>query len=126
MFLLNISINSFEEYVYYMNIQYLQENNIQTFYQCNNIKKIYLLITDSGGGHSTSANALKRIIEERLLNFQVHIVSVYSEVFEINTDNMYNFVLKNNLTKFYQPICVPIFKQTSLLILRKEQPNGKI
>ena len=73
----------------------------------NTRKKIFLFITDAGGGHRASAVALKASAELAGLPWDVRIVNVYREVWAgvepmkqltgFYAEDAYNFVLKNNL-----------------------------
>ena len=77
------------------------------------MKQVYLMIYDLGGGHRSIANALREIIKQRTLPWQVHIVEFFRDI--VGTDaphNVYNnFVLKKKWAKIInEPILVPSFK----------------
>ncbi len=70
-------------------------------------KKVFLVITDAGGGHRGTANSLKAAIEKRKLPWDVRVVNVYQEVWKdiepglkylrTSGEDVYNFVLRHNL-----------------------------
>ncbi|MDJ0714702.1 MAG: hypothetical protein QNJ54_10850 [Prochloraceae cyanobacterium] len=76
-------------------------------------KKIYLMITDAGGGHRSSANALQEVIEQRQLPWEVHIVNFYKDIVGAKwiEDYYNNFILKQGWTRIYWPLTVPLFRQ---------------
>jgi UDP-N-acetylglucosamine:LPS N-acetylglucosamine transferase len=73
-------------------------------------KKVLLLITDAGGGHRASANALKAAAEAAGLPWDLRIVNLYRDIwqdvepmrryFGFYAEDLYNFVLKNSLSKW--------------------------
>ena len=77
------------------------------------MKQVYLMIYDLGGGHRGIANALREVIEQRDLPWQVHIVEFFRDI--VGTDAPHkvynNFVLKKKWAKIInEPILVPSFK----------------
>lgn len=75
------------------------------------MEKVYLLITDAGGGHRSTANALQEVIKKRQLPWQIYVVNFYKEIIGINPEDGYNLILKKGWTKIYWPLMVPLFKQ---------------
>src|SRR5450631_4413493 len=71
-------------------------------------KKVFLYITDAGGGHRGSANSLKAAIEAQGLPWDVSIINVYRTVWpaiepgakylDFYGEDAYNWVLKHNWT----------------------------
>ena len=71
-------------------------------------KKVFLYITDAGGGHRGSANSLKAAIEAQGLPWDVTIVNVYraiwpsiepfAKLFNLYGEDAYNYVLEHNWT----------------------------
>lgn len=77
------------------------------------MKKVYFMIYDMGAGHRSTANALKAVIEQQNLPWQVEIVEVLREVLDITFPQFFynHFVLKQKWAKaINDPISVPIFK----------------
>ncbi|MCU0534547.1 MAG: UDP-N-acetylglucosamine--LPS N-acetylglucosamine transferase [Hydrococcus sp. Prado102] len=77
------------------------------------MKKICFTIYDMGGGHRSTANALKEVIEQRNLPWQVEVVEVFREVFGTNLPQFIynNFVLKKKWAKaINDTFSVPLFK----------------
>lgn len=77
------------------------------------MKKVFFTIYDMGGGHRSTANALKEVIEQRNLPWQIEILEVFKEVFGESRPQYYynNFVLKRKWAKtINDPLAVPIFK----------------
>lgn len=77
------------------------------------MKKVYLTIYDLGGGHRSSANALKEVIEKQKLPWQVEVVEVFREVFGTNLPQYIynNLVLKKKWARIINDrISVPLFK----------------
>lgn len=77
------------------------------------MKKVFFTIYDMGGGHRSTANALKEVIEQRNLPWQIEILEVFKEVFGTSTPQyLYNnFVLKKKWAKsINDPLSVPLFK----------------
>jgi len=72
-----------------------------------NLPKVFLLITDAGGGHRASANSLKAACEARKLPLEIRVVNVYREIWQdaeplgratgIYGEDIYNFTLKHSL-----------------------------
>ena len=101
------------------------------------MKKVYFAIYDMGGGHRSTANALKAVIESRGLPWQVEIVEVLKDVCGTTfSQDFYNrWILKQKWAKLINdPISVPIFKARIRLMhkrwllqlatyWRKEQPD---
>lgn len=77
------------------------------------MKKVVFTIYDMGGGHRSTANALKEVIEQRNLPWQIEILEVFKEVFGERKPHFYynNFVLKKKWAKsINDPLAVPIFR----------------
>lgn len=77
------------------------------------MKKVYFTIYDMGGGHRSTANALKEVIEQRNLPWQVEIVEVFKEVFGTSLPQFIynNWVLKKKWAKVINDrFSVPLFK----------------
>lgn len=77
------------------------------------MKKVYLMIYDMGGGHRSSANALKEVIEKRKLPWEIQVVEVFKEIFGMSfPQNFYNnLVLKKKWARaLHDPLSVPLFK----------------
>lgn len=75
--------------------------------------KICFAIYDMGGGHRSTANALKAVIEQRNLPWQIEIVEVFKDVFKTNLPQyLYNnWVLKKKWARaINDPFSVPLFK----------------
>jgi 1,2-diacylglycerol 3-beta-galactosyltransferase len=78
------------------------------------MKKVYFMIYDMGAGHRSTANALKEVIEQRKLPWEVKIVEVFKEVFNQSINHyIYNeLILKKKWAKLINdPFLVPLFKQ---------------
>jgi 1,2-diacylglycerol 3-beta-galactosyltransferase len=78
------------------------------------MKKVYLMIYDMGGGHRSSANALKEAIEQRNLPWKIEIVEVFKEIFGTNLPQFIynNFVLKKKWARIINDrFSVPLFKR---------------
>jgi UDP-N-acetylglucosamine:LPS N-acetylglucosamine transferase len=78
------------------------------------MQKIYFMIYDMGAGHRSTANALKELIEQRKLPWEVKIVEVFKEVFNQSINHyIYNeLILKKKWAKLINdPFLVPLFKQ---------------
>ncbi|MGB3201847.1 MAG: hypothetical protein WBA99_13160 [Nodosilinea sp.] len=83
------------------------------------MKKVCFAIYDMGAGHRSTANALKQVIEERQLPWQVEIVEVLKDVFGTTFPQyFYNtFILKQKWAKLINdPVSVPIFKLKTRLL----------
>jgi|GEM_PF-2511460 UDP-N-acetylglucosamine:LPS N-acetylglucosamine transferase len=86
-------------------------------------KKIFIMITDAGGGHRGTANSLKAAIEKARLPWDVRIINVYKEVWQsiefgqrflhIAGEDVYNFVLEHSLTSW-----APTLRKTARLIVK--------
>lgn len=77
------------------------------------MKKVYLMIYDMGAGHRSSANALKEVIEERKLPWEIHVVEVFKEIFGMTFPQYFynNLALKKKWARaIHDPISVPLFK----------------
>lgn len=77
------------------------------------MKKVYFVIYDMGGGHRSTANALKEVIEQQKLSWQVEVVEVFKEVFGTTRPQFVynNLVLKTKWARIINdPISVPLFK----------------
>ena len=77
------------------------------------MKKVYFAIYDMGAGHRSTANALKQVIEQRNLPWQVEVVEILQAVFHTTfAQEFYNaFTLKRKWAKLINDsIAVPIFK----------------
>ncbi len=94
-------------------------------------KKIFILITDSGGGHRGTANSLKAAIEQRGLTWDVHIINVFRDIRIKNHlaylivsllgtvgENIYNFILKHDLL-----FCSHLCRKTVLLLVKLCEPR---
>lgn len=77
------------------------------------MKKVYFMIYDMGAGHRSTANALKEVIEQQKLPWQVEVVEVFKEVFGTTRPQFVynNLVLKTKWARIINdPISVPLFK----------------
>ncbi len=77
------------------------------------MKQVYLMIYDSGAGHRSIANALKTVIEQRQLPWEVHIVEAFKEIIGTSApqDVYNNLILKTTWGKrITEPILVPLLK----------------
>ncbi|MGA7937092.1 MAG: glycosyltransferase [Kovacikia sp.] len=77
------------------------------------MKKVYFMIYDMGGGHRSTANALKELIQQQYLPWQVEIVEVLREVLGTTFPQFFynHWILKQKWAKaINDPISVPIFK----------------
>lgn len=77
------------------------------------MKKVLFTIYDMGGGHRSTANALKEVIEQRNLPWQIDILEVFKEVFGTTTPHyIYNdLILKKKWAKsINDPLLVPLFR----------------
>ncbi|MEO0928269.1 MAG: UDP-N-acetylglucosamine--LPS N-acetylglucosamine transferase [Cyanobacteria bacterium J06643_13] len=77
------------------------------------MKKICFAIYDMGAGHRSTANALKEVIEQKNLPWQVEVVEVFKEIFDTTRPQFVynNFVLKKKWAKLINnPLSVPLFK----------------
>ena len=77
------------------------------------MKKIYFTIYDLGAGHRSTANALREVIEQKELPWQVEIVEVFQEILGTTRPQFVynNFVLKKKWAKaINDPLSVPLFK----------------
>ncbi len=72
--------------------------------------KITLCITDAGGGHRASAEAIIAHFKDDPA-YSFRIVNIYTEVFKSNDEDIYNgFILKKGCGIIYWPILVPLFR----------------
>lgn len=77
------------------------------------MKKVYFMIYDMGAGHRSTANALKEVIQQRKLPWEIQIVEVFKEVFNQNINHyIYNeLILKKKWAKLINdPFLVPLFR----------------
>ena len=77
------------------------------------MKKVTFVIYDMGAGHRSTANALKAVIAERKLPWQVETVEILKDVFNTTfSQDFYNrWILKRKWAKLINdPISVPVFK----------------
>lgn len=77
------------------------------------MKKVYLMVYDAGAGHRSTANALQKVIEQRQLPWEVHLVEPFKEVLgtSASQDFYNNFVLQKTWAKVInEPLLVPLFK----------------
>jgi Monogalactosyldiacylglycerol (MGDG) synthase len=77
------------------------------------MKKVYFMIYDMGAGHRSTANALKQVIEQRGLPWQVEVVEVLRDVLGVTFPQFFynTYVLKQKWAKaINDPLSVPIFK----------------
>lgn len=77
------------------------------------MKKVYFTIYDMGRGHRSTANALKTVIEQQKLPWEVEIVDVFREVFKTNKPHFIynNWVLKKKWARIVNDsFLVPLFK----------------
>lgn len=77
------------------------------------MKKVYLMIYDMGAGHRSSANALKEVIEQRKLPWEIEVVEVFKDIFGMTFPQYFynNLALKKKWARaIHDPISVPLFK----------------
>ncbi|MFW6358780.1 MAG: MGDG synthase family glycosyltransferase [Chroococcales cyanobacterium] len=77
------------------------------------MKKVHFMIYDMGAGHRSTANALKTVIQQRQLPWEIEIVEVFKEVFQQTINHyIYNdLILKNKWAKrINDPLLVPLFR----------------
>ncbi|MBD2727332.1 UDP-N-acetylglucosamine--LPS N-acetylglucosamine transferase [Nostoc sp. FACHB-892] len=77
------------------------------------MKKVYLMIYDAGAGHRSTAKALQKVIEERKLPWEIHLVEAFIEILGTSaSQDFYNkFVLQKTWAKLInEPLLVPLFK----------------
>jgi Monogalactosyldiacylglycerol (MGDG) synthase/Glycosyltransferase family 28 C-terminal domain len=77
------------------------------------MKKVYFMIYDMGAGHRSTANALKEVITQQGLPWQVEIVEVLRDVLGVTFPQFFynHWVLKQKWAKaINDPIALPIFK----------------
>ncbi|MBN3907023.1 MAG: UDP-N-acetylglucosamine--LPS N-acetylglucosamine transferase [Nostoc sp. NMS1] len=77
------------------------------------LKKVYLMIYDAGAGHRSTAKALQKLIEQRQLPWEIHLVEAFKEI--IGTSSSQNFYNNVILQKAWakvitKPLLVPLFK----------------
>jgi len=85
------------------------------------MKKIIFAIYDMGAGHRSTANALKAVIEQNNLPWEVTTVEILKDVFNTTfSQDFYNrWILKRKWAKLINdPISVPIFKARIKLMHR--------
>lgn len=85
------------------------------------MKKITFAIYDMGAGHRSTANALKAVIEQNNLPWEVETVEILKDVFNTTfSQDFYNrWILKRKWAKLINdPISVPIFKARIKLMHR--------
>ncbi len=93
-------------------------------------KKILIMITDAGGGHRGTANSLQAAIAKAGLPWDVRIINVYKEVWQsiefgqrflhVAGEDVYNFVLKHNLTRW-----APALRKTARLIVALQRRRAE-
>lgn len=77
------------------------------------MKKVYLMIYDMGAGHRSTANALREVIAQRKLPWQIQVVEVFKEIFGTSTPQYIynNLILKQKWARLINdPLSVPLFK----------------
>jgi UDP-N-acetylglucosamine:LPS N-acetylglucosamine transferase len=77
------------------------------------MKKVYLMIYDAGSGHRSTAKALQKVIEQRQLPWEIHLVEAFKEIIGTSaSQDFYNkFVLQKTWAKVInEPLLVPLFK----------------
>lgn len=70
-------------------------------------KKIAILITVAGGGHLSVAKSLQQMLSS---DFNVVIINFYSEVIKSKDENIYNRILKYNLSFLYWPLFIKLLR----------------
>ena len=71
--------------------------------------KICVVLTDGGGGHRASAQALQHELEGR--GHAVDIVNIYKEWLRSPDEDVYSYIcLKKGWTGLFWPVMVPIFR----------------
>lgn len=86
------------------------------------MKKVYLMVYDLGGGHRSTANALREVMQARKLPWEVHIVEFFQEIIGTSRPHYVynNLVLKKKWAKIInEPLLVPSFKLQVRLRYRK-------
>lgn len=86
------------------------------------MKNVYLMVYDLGGGHRSTANALREVIQKRKLPWQVHIVEFFQEIIGTTSPHYVynNLVLKKKWAKIInEPLLVPSFKLQVRLNFRR-------
>ena len=71
------------------------------------------MLSDMGGGHRSTANALQKLIEKRQLPWEVCIVELLREILgKTTSQNVYNnLILKNRWIRFiHEPLLAPYFR----------------
>lgn len=77
------------------------------------MKKVYFMIYDMGAGHRSSANALKEVIEQQKLPWQIEVIEVFKDIFGMNFPQYFynNLALKKKWARaIHDPLSVPLFK----------------
>lgn len=69
--------------------------------------KIAILMTIAGGGHLSVAKSLEQIFKN---NYKVKIINFYQEIIHSKDEEIYNTILKYNLSFLYWPIFVKLFR----------------
>jgi len=83
----------------------------------NGVKKIYFVVTDSGGGHRTPALALQNHLKNLGMDWEITIINLYTEVLEkydltskwlhFSGEDIYNFLIqRKSLNFFIRPFLV--------------------
>ncbi len=88
-------------------------------------KRVFLLITDAGGGHRGTAESLLAAVKAAGLPWDLRIVNAYKEIlkdaefgqrfFRISGEDVYNFTLKNDMTAW-----VPAMREASFYLIRRQ------
>ena len=77
------------------------------------MKKVYSIVSDTGGGHRSTARALQQLIEQQKLPWEVHIVEFFRDIVGVNDiqESYNNVVLKKNWARIInEPILAPSLK----------------
>lgn len=75
------------------------------------MKKIFLIIQDAGGGHRASAMALVQAAKDKRYNWDFSIISGTKDILnERGGEVLYNFLLKKRLEILFWPFAVPVIK----------------
>src|SRR4051812_20974644 len=106
-------------------------------------KKIFLMITDAGGGHRATAQSLQVTIQKMGLPWEVRIVNLYREVwknidlaqffFNLPGEEIYNFCMRRNmvgcttlmhkLTPLFMKLQTPLAVRVTREFLLREKPD---
>ncbi len=76
-------------------------------------KKIAILMTLAGGGHVSAAKSLEQILGQQ---FEIVVINFYKDVIKSNDEEVYNCILKYNLSFLYWPIFIKLFRLKLLLL----------